>query len=120
MLKKITMKQWFIFLTILCILTGCDGYYRLTGTIYKYNDNIKIPLDSVSVQVLVGTYWLKGSTKSDTVGHYQVSCLKHPPKEYYNIVFSKHGFATDTIKMVVPWNWGTSIETLDHVMIRLK
>jgi hypothetical protein len=80
------------------VLSGCDGYYRLTGIVYEYQPElIKAAVDSVHIEVYVNKSWLRGSTYSDSSGAFQVSALTTPLKASYYFIFNKQGFRTDTV-----------------------
>ncbi len=102
--------------TVLFSLTGCEGYYSVSGHVYETKNNVKTPLDSVAVKVYVGKGWLRGETFSDSAGNYHLSGLTSPMKDVYHIVFEKKGFVTDSI--FKQGNSGQTIISYDQEMAR--
>ena len=112
------MKEVFFILISLILLTSCEGYYQVSGTVCVDMEEIKTPLDSCTVKVYCGTDFLRGTAITDSIGGYSVAGLTTPAKATYFIVFERTDYLTDTIE--VKGNKGKTIITLDKTMIKVK
>jgi len=101
---------------LLFLLASCDGGYSISGTVYENKNNIKIPVDSVTIKAYVDKDWLRGQTLSDSAGHYHMAGLTDPGISPYYLVFKKNGFITDSI--FKQGNRGFTTISYDHLMIR--
>lgn len=114
------MKEKIVLLSIILSLLSCDGYLRLSGNVYTEKNNVLYPLDSANVKILRGKNWIAGQTVTDEKGNYVISGMKHFRKEQFYILFQRKGFGTDTLKYETSWNFGKTIDTLNHKMTTTK
>jgi len=106
---------------ILCssiLLCGCDGGYSLTGHVYEEMNGFGVPLDSVSITVLVDNDWLRGQTFSDSTGSFKKMALSTPFKAPYMFIFEKAGYKTDTVRR--QGEKGHTDFAIDHYMKKLS
>lgn len=108
--------MWRLFILFFLALSSCEGSYVLTGTVYEQKGFSKVPIDSVSVKVIVGKDWFRGQTYSDTNGHFSKMNLSTPTKATYHFIFEKEGFKKDTL--VRQGSRGRSKFLIEHAMTR--
>jgi len=95
--KRTLIYQTILLSLTLIILSGCEGYYFVTGSIHKNIEGYQKPVALAVVNIYCGKNWLRGSTISDSLGQFSMSGLTKPTKANYYIVFEKEGFKTDTV-----------------------
>ena len=110
------LQRILILVFILPALLSCDGAYTLTGTVYEKNNSTDVPIDSVSIKVIVRKDWSRGQTLSDSNGRFFESGLTTPFKAPYYFIFEKNGYKTDTV--FKQGSKGRSEFVIEHFMIR--
>lgn len=108
------MKRVLIAITILVLLSSCEGLLRVSGTVYSDEAGTKIPIASSVVKVYCGQDWLRGTVTTDSTGQYYIDGLTTPQRATYYIIFESEGYKTDTVK--VAGKRGKTIVLLDHIM----
>ena len=110
------LQRILILVFILPALLSCDGGFKLTGTVYEKNNSIGVPIDSVSIRVIVSKDWSRGQTFSDSNGRFFKAGLSTPFKAPYYFIFEKNGYKTDTV--FKQGSRGHSEFVVEHFMVR--